>query len=416
METTTKQMLNGKRILLIISGGIAAYKSISLIRLLKKSGANVRCVITKGGAQFVTPLSVAAISEEQVFTDLFSLKDETEMGHIRLSREADLVLVAPASANIMAQMAHGLAEDLASTTLLATDKPVMICPAMNPMMWAHAATTQNLETLKMRGVHVIGPTSGDMACGETGSGRMSEPEDIHDAVLAYFAKDKPLAGRRAIVTSGPTFEPLDPVRFIGNRSSGKQGHAIAQALADKGASVTLISGPVALDDPQGVKTVHIGSAQEMLDACSAFIEDASHDIAVCAAAVSDWRASDIAPHKMKKQESADMLTLELVKNPDILRTLSNHAHRPTLVVGFAAETQNLIENAKVKLNNKGCDWIIANDVGGASSKASKKDEVFGSDQNQVYLVTPNSTDEWPIMSKAAVAAEITNKIIEHFEK
>ena len=392
-------MLTGKRILLIISGGIAAYKSLELVRLFKKSGADVRCILTKGGSNFVTPLSVAAISEEQVFTDLFSLKDETEMGHIRLSREADLVLVAPASANILGQMAHGLAEDLASTTLLATNKPVMVCPAMNPMMWEHPATQENLETLKTRSIHIIGPADGDMACGETGTGRMSEPQDIHDSVLRFFDSHKPLSGFSALVTSGPTYEPIDPVRFIGNRSSGKQGHAIASALADQGAVVTLVTGPVALPDPEGVNVIHIETAQEMLDACKSALPA---DIAVCAAAVSDWRTEDQVNQKIKKNGAAPKLTL--TENPDILKTISNATNRPALVIGFAAETENLIYNATNKLSKKGCDWIVANDV---------SENIFGSNKNHVYLVTENGHEEWPQMDKRAVASALVDEIINH---
>lgn len=390
---------------MIISGGIAAYKSLELIRLLKKSGADVRCIITKGGTNFVTPLSVAAISENQVYTDLFSLKDETEMGHIRLSREADLVLVAPASANLMAQMAYGLAEDLASTTLLATNKPVMIYPAMNPMMWEHEATQDNLETLKKRGVIITGPAVGDMACGETGTGRMSEPQDIHDSVLRFFESNKPLSDLNAIITSGPTYEPLDPVRFIGNRSSGKQGHAIATALQSMGANVTLITGPVALPDPIGVKTIHIETAQDMLKAAQTALPA---DIAVCAAAVSDWRAKDQANQKIKK--NGDTPTLELTENPDILKTISNASNRPALVIGFAAETENLIDNAKAKLFKKGCDWVLANNI--ADNKTGNN--IFGSEQNHVYLVTSQDVDEWPPMDKQAVASALTDKIIDYF--
>ena len=398
-------MLNGKRILLVISGGIAAYKSLELIRLLKKSGADVRCIVTKGGTNFVTPLSVAAISENRVYTDLFSLKDESEMGHIRLSREADLVLVAPASANLMAQMAYGLAEDLASTTLLATNKPVMICPAMNPMMWAHTATQENLQTLQKRGIAITGPADGDMACGETGTGRMSEPQDIHDSVLHFFASNKPLSGLNAVVTSGPTYEPLDPVRFIGNRSSGKQGHAIATALQNMGANVTLITGPVALNDPEGVKTIHIETAQEMLKTTQSALPA---DIAICAAAVSDWRAKDQETQKIKKNGNAP--TLELTENPDILKMVSNAPNRPALVVGFAAETESLINNAKTKLSKKRCDWVLANNV--ATNKTGNN--TFGSDQNHVYLVTSQKVDEWPPMDKQAVASALVEKIINYF--
>lgn len=395
-------MLKGKRILLVISGGIAAYKAIELIRLLKKSGAHVRCVLTHGGAQFVTPLTVAAISEEHVYTDLFSLKDESEMGHIRLSREVDLVLVAPASANIMAQMAHGLAEDLASTTLLATNKPVMICPAMNPMMWAHAATQDNITTLKQRGIIIVDPDEGEMACGEHGAGRLPDPRIIHDTVIEFFKTNKPLDGYSAIVTSGPTYEPIDPVRFIGNRSSGKQGHAIAQSLADYGASVTLITGPVSIPDPEGVTTVHIETALDMLKACEKALPA---DITVCAAAVSDWRADNAQDHKIKKQGDKAAPSLTLIENPDILKTIAQHKDkRPSLVIGFAAETQNLLENAKSKLDKKGCDWVIANNVA--------TDNVFGNDQNHVYLISPNSVQEWPIMDKKAVANALSDAIVQ----
>lgn len=393
-------MLNGKRILLIISGGIAAYKAIALIRLLKKSGAAVRCILTQGGKQFVTPLSVAAISENHVYDDLWSLKDETEMGHIRLSREADLVLVAPASANIIAQMAHGLAEDLASTTLLATNRPVMIAPAMNPMMWTHAATQDNLATLQKRGIHIIQPDEGDMACGEEGVGRLPEPESILKHVTEYFQSNKPLAGKRAIVTSGPTHEPIDPVRFIGNRSSGKQGHAIAQALSDAGAAVTLISGPVNLPDPNGVETIHVETALDMLDACE---NNLPADIAVCAAAVADWRIENHAEQKIKKNGEA-IPALKLVENPDILQTISNASNRPSLVIGFAAETNDLLDHAKAKLKKKGCNWIVANNVG--------ENKVFGNDHNQVYLIKENDEpQEWPKMDKQAVALTLIEEII-----
>ncbi len=396
-------MLTGKRILLIISGGIAAYKSLELIRGLKKSGASVRCIVTQGGQQFVTPLSVAALAEEQVFTDLFSLKDESEMGHIRLSREADLVVVAPASANIMAQMAHGLTEDLASTTLLATNRPVMICPAMNPMMWQHDATQDNLKTLQSRGINIIAPADGDMACGEVGTGRMREPEEILTAITAYFQDNRPLAGLSALVTSGPTYEPIDPVRFIGNRSSGKQGHAIAAALKSAGAAVTLVTGPVNLPAPQGVKTISVQTAQEMLKACENALPC---DIAICAAAVSDWRVKKAADQKIKKGADKSAPTLEFIENPDILQTIATHKNRPALVVGFAAETENLIENAQAKLTKKSCDWIIANNVG--------DHDIFGQDQNHVSLITTEKVTDWPPANKEAIARDIVEEIIHHF--
>ncbi len=398
-------MLRGKKILLIISGGIAAYKSLELIRLFKKSGANIRCVITNGGTNFVTPLSVSALTEEEVYTDLWSLKDETEMGHIRLSREADLIVIAPASANLLAQMTHGLAEDLASTTLLASNRPIMVCPAMNPMMWQHDATQENLKTLKSRGIKIIGPTTGDMACGETGKGRMSEAEDIFTAVMNYFSANKPLAGFRAIVTSGPTYEPIDPVRFIGNKSSGKQGHAIASALSHAGASVTLISGSVKIPDPDGVKTVHVETAQDMLEACESALPA---DIAVCAAAVSDWRVDSYTTQKIKKGASKKPPSLSLIENPDILKTISNHkTKRPTLVIGFAAETENLDDNATAKLESKNCDWIIGNNI--------IENNVFGSDKNQITLFTTTTKKEFPISEKTIIARDIVDEIIHYLE-
>ncbi len=397
-------MLNGKKILLIISGGIAAYKSLELIRLMKKAGASVRCIVTHGGTQFVTPLSVAALSEEQVYTDLFSLKDESEMGHIRLSREADLIIVVPASANLIAQMAYGLAEDLASTTLLASNRPIMICPAMNPMMWEHTATQENLNTLEKRGINILSPADGEMACGETGTGRMREPEEIFEAALDHFQKDKPLAGKKAIVTSGPTYEPIDPVRFIGNRSSGKQGHAIARALSNAGADVTLISGPVSLPDPYGLKTIHVQTATEMLNACQSALPA---DIAVCVAAVSDWRVKETATQKIKKQKDDVPPSLELIENPDILKTLSNHQNRPALVIGFAAETQNMMDNAQEKLTRKNCDWIIANNV--------SENDSFGNDTNKVTLIMSQDQHiDFEHADKSTIARDITDEIVKYF--
>ena len=395
-------MLNGKKILLIISGGIAAYKSLELIRLFKKADANVRCIVTNGGAQFVTPLSVAALTEEQVYTDLFSLKDETEMGHIRLSREADLVLVAPASANLIAQMTYGLADDLASTTLLASNRPIMICPAMNPMMWEHSATQDNLKTLEQRGVDILSPNDGDMACGETGTGRMREPIEIFDAVKDFFKQDKPLSGKHALVTSGPTFEPFDPVRFIGNHSSGKQGHAIARALLNAGATVTLVTGPTAEPRPEGASVISIQTAKEMLNAVQ---ETKNVDIAICAAAVSDWRADKIEPQKMKKKDNQDTLSINLVKNPDILQEISNSKDRPSLVIGFAAETQNVAENARKKLQSKNCNWIIANHVG--------DDKAFGKDENQVTIIKQDSETTLEKSDKSIIARDIVEEIIQY---
>ena len=396
--------LDNTSILLVISGGIAAYKTLELIRLLKNNGANVRCVLTNGGSQFITPMSVAALSEEHVFTDLWSLKDESEMGHIRLSREADLIVIAPASANIIAQMAYGLAEDLASTTLLAANKPIMLAPAMNPMMWNHKATQDNIQTLRDRGLHIIGPADGDMACGETGTGRMSEPAAILDAVCDFLL-DRPLKGYSALVTSGPTYERIDPVRFLGNRSSGKQGHAIACALRDAGADVTLVSGPTAIPNPEGMCVINIETAREMLEACENALPA---DIAVCAAAVSDWTPSQPQDHKIKKRDSAEPPALELKENPDILYTLSNHAQRPSLVVGFAAETEKLEDNAKAKLSKKNCDWIVGNLTGNDGN-------VFGNDQNHVTLFTNSKQSDWPILKKTEIAERLVQKIVGHMK-
>lgn len=395
-------MIDGKRVLLIVSGGIAAYKSLELIRLLRKQGASVRCVLTAGGAQFVTPLSLSALSEDKVYTEIFSLTDESEMGHIRLSREADVLLVAPASADIMARMAGGLANDLATTVLLATDKPVLFAPAMNVRMWEHAATQANIATLEQRGLIRIGPDAGDMACGEYGLGRMSEPAAIVDAVAGFLADPaaRPLSGRRAIVTSGPTREAIDPVRYLSNHSSGKQGHAIASALAALGAETSLITGPVGLPDPSNVQVIHVESAVEMLAACQAALPA---DIAVCAAAVSDWRVATAAAEKLKKDGSGPP-PLALTENPDILQTLSQAANRrPGLVVGFAAETENVVENAVAKRKRKGCDWILANDV-------SPETGTFGGDSNTIHLVHPDGVEDWPRLSKLDVAARLADRI------
>lgn len=400
--------LHGKQILLIVSGGIAAYKALELIRLLRGAGAGVRCVLTEGGAQFVTPLSLSALSENKVYTDLWSLTDEAEMGHIRLSREADLIVVAPASADLVAKMAHGFANDLASTVLLASDKPILIAPAMNPQMWNNPATQANIATLRARGVRQIGPNAGDMACGETGWGRMSEPAEILEAIEAALGP-KRLAGLKALVTSGPTFEAIDPVRFIGNRSSGKQGHAIAAALQEAGAIVTLITGPVALPDPAGVKTVHIESAAEMLAACERALPA---DIAVFAAAVSDWRAAKPQGKKIKKSGGKAAPEISLTENPDILRTIAGlKKGRPRLVVGFAAETDDLEANAKAKLKSKGCDWIVANAVG---PDAQGREKTFGAEENQVTLVTRSAVESWPKASKQAIADTLAERIAQEF--
>ena len=396
-------MLQHKRILLIISGGIAAYKCLELIRRLRGQGAAVRCVLTKSATEFVTPLSVAALSGDKVYGDLFSLTDEHEMGHIQLSRDADLLVVVPATANILARMAQGVADDLATTVLLATDKKVMAAPSMNVRMWEHPATVSNLGLLRHRGVEILGPDSGDMACGEFGEGRMVEPTDILAAIQTHFTDDGRLNGLRALITSGPTHEPIDPVRYIANRSSGKQGHAIASALARLGAHTTLVTGPTRQNDPSGVEVVHIETAREMLAACEKALPA---DIAVCAAAVSDWRVAQEAGQKIKKDGATPSLLLK--ENPDILRTLSRPGNdRPRLVVGFAAETGDVIEKAMPKRANKGCDWIVANDV-------SPKTGTFGGDTNQVHLITKTECESWPKMSKQEVATLLARRIADQF--
>jgi phosphopantothenoylcysteine decarboxylase/phosphopantothenate--cysteine ligase len=398
-------MLNGKRILLIVAGGIAAFKSLELIRRLRERGASVRCVLTTNGARFVTPLSLQALSEDRVYSDMFSLTDESEMGHIQLSRDADLLVVAPATADLLARMAGGLADDLAATVLLATDKPVLVAPAMNVRMWTHAATAANVETLKRRGIHFVGPNEGAMACNEFGPGRMSEPEEIVAAVERLLTPAQPLAGRRAVVTSGPTREAIDPVRYISNHSSGKQGHAIASALARLGAEVTLVCGPVSLADPLGLSTVHVESADQMLAACLAA---GTVDIAVCAAAVADWKAASPANAKIKKKPGAAPPALELTPNPDILATLSRPGpNRPTLVIGFAAETEDLVANAIEKRKRKGCDWILANDV-------SPDTGTFGGERNTVHLITASGIEDWPTLDKSEVAMRLAGRVARYF--
>ncbi len=386
------------KILLIVSGGIAAYKSLELIRLLTKAGHSATCVLTKAGAEFVTPLSLQALSGQKIHTDLFSLTDESEMGHIELSRAADLVVVAPASANIIAKMAAGIADDLATTLLLATDKRVLVAPAMNVRMWDHAATRANMALLSARGVLVVPPDDGPMACGEFGPGRLAEPPAILAAIEAAFAAPGPLTGQHAIVTSGPTHEPIDPVRYIANRSSGRQGHAIAAALAALGARVTLVSGPVAIPDPPGVTTLHIETASEMFAAVQTALPA---DIAVCAAAVGDWRAADIAAQKIKKNGAPP--TLHLAENPDILATLSAPGpRRPRLVIGFAAETEHLAEHAAAKRARKSCDWIIANDVSQAG--------IMGGAENEILLLTAAGPEHWPRLDKHELARRLAAKI------
>jgi phosphopantothenoylcysteine decarboxylase/phosphopantothenate--cysteine ligase len=399
--------VQGKRILLIVGGGIAAYKSVELVRRLKERGASLRAILTKGGAEFVTPLSLSVLTEEKAFIDLFDLKDEAEIGHIRLSREADLVVVAPATADLLAKMAHGLADDLATAVLLATDKQVLAAPAMNVRMWEHPATRRNMATLRADGIAFVGPEEGEMACGEYGLGRMAEPEAILAAIERFFgekpaatplrARGTPLHGRKVLITSGPTQEPIDPVRYIANRSSGKQGHALARAAAALGAEVTLVSGPVTLPDPEGVKVVKVDTAHEMLAATLAALPA---DIAICAAAVADWRAADEAPQKLKKLPDGSGAALNLAANPDILATVAQPgANRPRLVIGFAAETENLIENAKGKRVRKGADWIVANDVWPGTG-------AMGGDRTQVHLITAAGVEDWPPMSKDEMAARL----------
>jgi len=393
--------LDGKRILLIVGGGVAAYKSLELVRLLRKAGVAVRPILTRAGAQFVTPLSLSALCEDKVYSELFSLTDEAEMGHIQLSRSADLVVVAPATADLMAKAANGLADDLASTALLATDKPVMMVPAMNVRMWGHPATQRNLATLRADGVIIVGPDEGPMACGEFGPGRLAEPPAIFEAVMAALAGPaaRPLSGRHAIVTAGPTAEPLDPVRVLTNRSSGKQGYAIAEALAALGCEVTLVSGPVALAAPPGVKRVCVETARQMLAACEAALPA---DVAVCVAAVADWRPESEGPAKVKKGEASP--TLKLVENPDILATLSRAPARPKLVIGFAAETHDVEAYATGKLERKGCDWIVANDV--------SQPGVMGGEENTVAIITKGGVERWARAGKAEVSRKLAARIAE----
>lgn len=393
--------MSEQRVLLIVSGGIATYKALELVRLMRARDIAVTAVLTSGGAQFVTPLALQALAENRVYTDLFSFTDESEMGHIQLSRSADLVVVAPASASLLARMAHGHASDLASTLLLATDKPVLVAPAMNVRMWLHPATVANVALLRQRGVAVVGPDEGPMACHEFGPGRLAEPPAILEAIEALLARTLALAGRHALVTSGPTHEPIDPVRYIANRSSGKQGHAIAAALAAAGARVTLVSGPVAVADPPGVSVRRVDTAEQMLAACLAALPA---DVAVCAAAVADWRVANAASQKLKKTPGGAAPSLAFEANPDILATLAQMRQgRPRLVIGFAAETENVAHNARAKLARKGCDWILANDV-------SKATGIMGGDENTVQLVTSAGIETWPRLSKRAVGMRLAERI------
>jgi phosphopantothenoylcysteine decarboxylase/phosphopantothenate--cysteine ligase len=402
--------MTAKSVLLIVGGGIAAYKALELVRLLRKAGVGVRPVLTAAGAEFVAPLSLGALAEEQVRTDLFSLDDEHQMGHIELSRAADLVVVAPATADLMAKAAAGQANDLASTALLATDKPVLMAPAMNVRMWLHPATQRNLAALKADGVHFVGPDEGAMACGEFGPGRMAEPSAIFAAIRALLdgedvqsSSGRLLAGRRALVTAGPTLEPIDPVRFLSNRSSGRQGYEIAGALARLGADVTLVSGPTALDPPPGVSRVWVETADQMLAACEAALPA---DIAVLVAAVADWKPATSETRKLKKGEDGPP-TLALTETPDILKTLSEPGpRRPKLVVGFAAETDRLDEHAVAKLARKGCDLIIANDVSG---------DVMGGAENTVSIVSQQGVERWPRLTKAEVATRLARRFAESLQ-
>ncbi|NTI14399.1 bifunctional phosphopantothenoylcysteine decarboxylase/phosphopantothenate--cysteine ligase CoaBC [Agrobacterium rhizogenes] len=401
-------VLAGKRILLIISGGIAAYKSLDLIRRLRERGAAVRPVMTSGAQQFVTPLAVGALAADHVFTDLFSRQDEQDVGHIRLARDCDLVLIAPATADLLAKMANGLADDLASTILLATDRPVLVAPAMNPKMWAHAATKRNVEILRGDGIRFIGPMVGEMAeSKEAGAGRMAEPLEIVAAVeMRLDDGARPLAGRKAVVTSGPTHEPIDPVRYIANRSSGRQGHAIASALAALGADVTLVSGPVIIPDPTGMRVVHVERADEMRDAVLSALPA---DIAVMVAAVADWKVASAADQKIKKHPGESIPTLALTENPDILKTVGHHTQRPKLVIGFAAETQDVESNAKAKLERKGADIIVANDV-------SPSTGIMGGTRNRVKIVRHDGVEQWPDLDKDEVAARLAALIAEQFRQ
>ncbi|UIJ44407.1 bifunctional phosphopantothenoylcysteine decarboxylase/phosphopantothenate--cysteine ligase CoaBC [Sphingomonas cannabina] len=384
-----------RRILLIVGGGIAAYKACELVRLIRKAGMRVTCVLTEGGQHFVTPMTLAALSENQVYTTLWDLKDEAEMGHIQLSRQADLIVVAPATADLLARMAAGIADDLATTLLLATDKPVLAAPAMNVRMWQHAATRRNVATLSADGVTVMEPDEGPMACGEYGPGRLPEPEAILAAIERHFAGPGPLAGRHVVVTAGPTHEPIDPVRYIANRSSGKQGFAIAGALAELGARVTLVAGPVTLPTPAGVERIDIETAREMAAAVEAALPA---DAAVLVAAVADWRVEPAA-HKLKKGDGPPALALS--PNPDILATLGEHPERPRLLIGFAAETERVTAQAAEKRARKHVDWIVANDVSG---------DVMGGDRNTVHLVTADRIEDWEPMDKEDVAHRLAQRI------
>ena len=395
--------MTDKRVLLIISGGIAAYKSLELIRTLAKRGIASRCVLTKSAQEFVTPLSVSALSGDKVYTDMFDLTDEAEMGHIELSRSADLVVVCPATADIIAKAASGLATDLATTTLLATDKPVFVVPAMNVRMWEHPATQRNIETLRADGISVMQPDEGAMACGEFGPGRLPEVVQIANEIELMLQRNDALAGTHALITAGPTREPLDPVRYLSNHSSGRQGYAIAGALAAHGAKVTLVSGPVELTPPPGVDIVRVETARDMLKACESALPA---DVFVSVAAVADWRPARAASRKLKIKGGDETPAMNLAENPDILATLSRkRKNRPQLIIGFAAETNDVEEHAQAKLKRKGCDWIVANDVSG---------DVMGGARNEVALISADSVERWPEMDKREVAAKLAERIAAHF--
>ena len=397
-------MKTNRKILLIITGGIAAYKSLDVIRGLKEKNYDVTCVLTKSGSEFVTPLSLESLSGNKVYTDLFNLNDEHEMGHIQLSRSADLILVAPATANIISKIAYGISDDLASTILMATNKPVLVAPSMNVHMWINNATQRNINTLKLDGINLIGPDTGSMACGEYGEGRMSEPSEIIEHTINLIEKINfaPLKNYSALITSGPTREMIDPVRYISNESSGKQGHAIAKAIFDLGAKTTLISGPTSIPNPVGPTIVKVKTAAEMSDACESLLPT---DIAVCAAAVGDYKISNKSSEKIKK--SGTKISIELEENPDILSRISKrNSKRPKLVIGFAAETENLIFNAELKLKEKGCDWILANDI--------SNEKVIGKNDNKVHFISRDEKIEWNSMSKIDVAKKLSKKIANHF--
>ncbi len=410
---TPPSTLAGKRVLLVISGGIAAYKSLELIRLLTARGCRVSCAMTRSGMQFVTPLSVQALTGEPVHAELFSLTEESEIGHIALSRSADLIVVCPASADILARMATGLADDLPTTLLLATDTAVLAAPAMNVRMWEHPATRANLDILRARGVRLIGPEQGAMACNEFGAGRLAEPADILTAIASLLRPAVlPLDGRRVLVTAGPTHEPIDAVRYLANRSSGKQGYAIAASLQARGAAVTLVSGPVALDAPAGVRRVMVQTAEEMQAACEGALPA---DVAVLVAAVGDWRVRGVRRGKLKKQPGAAPPSLELTENPDILTALSRPgASRPSLVVGFAAETDDVVAHATAKRLRKGCDWIVANDVTPESDVMGSG--VMGGDENRIHLISDAGVEDWPRLDKREVAERLAERIVRQLQQ